>query len=232
MFELKYNEVNLWSCLGQFAKDNSLLLEFSEWWTRFNWPRALPIAFGEITRLRVILVIGHRHWHSGVSGFGKLGKEIFLKCDLFFGFKLLKLFKLKAIITTSTITANRNDFAANRNDSDFVLLILIEIIKIILIWASGSSAGSGSGNWWWSMFNFAQANNRTTGANNNIFFLLNLRMKVKLMLMLMTSSFFSRYLSFHGTHNKLSTEFVYFWRHNRHLGDLQLALRVRIMNET
>ena len=88
----------------------------------------MPIAFGEITRLRIILVFRHRHrhWCSGasVSGFFKLGKEIFLECDLLFDFKRLKLFKLKAIITVPAI-------AAIANDSFFDYLVIIEIIKII-----------------------------------------------------------------------------------------------------
>ena len=141
MFELKYHEVNLWRFLCQLIKDNSLW-DFSEWWNRFTWPRALPIAFGEITRLRIILVFRHRHrhrhWCSGASGFVKWGKEIFLECDLLFNFKRLKLFKFKAIITAPAI-------AAIANDSFFDYLVIIEIIKIIWIWAS-SCAGSGSSN--------------------------------------------------------------------------------------
>ena len=129
MFELKYHEVNLWRFLGQLAKDSSIL-DFSEWCTRFTWPRTLPIAFREITRLKEILVFRHRHghWHSGASAscFVELGKEILLKCDLFFNFEGLKLFKLKAIITAPAI-------ATIANDSFFDFLIIIEVIKIIWI---------------------------------------------------------------------------------------------------
>ena len=221
MFELKYHEVNLWRCLGQLAKDNSVS-EFSEWWTRFTWPRTLPIAFEKIARLSVILAFRHRHghWHSGASGFVKLSKEIFRKCDLLFDFKELIFFRFKAIFTRSAISAIANDLFL-----DFI--IIIEVIMII--WNSSSSCVCSSSDWWWSMISFTQTNNWLTNrANNNTFFL----MRMVMMLMLMISSFVSFYLNFHGIHNKFCTEFVYFCRHSRHLGDLLLNFRIGILNET
>ena len=181
---------------------------FSEWWTRFTWPRTLPIPFEKIARLSVILAFRHRHghWHSGASGFGKLSKEIFWKCDLLFDFKEFSFFRFKAIFTTSAISAIANDFFL-----DFII-----IIEIIMIICSGSCGCSSSSDWWGSMISLAQTNNWLTNrTNNNTFFL----MRMELMLMLMISSFVSLYLNFHGIHNKFCTEFVYFCRHGRHLGD-------------
>jgi len=222
MFELKNQEVNLKRCLGQLAKDNSLK-NFSEWWTRFTWPSTLPISLAKIARLSVIFAFRHRHghrhghWHSGASGFVKLSKEIFWKCDLFFDFKELIFFRFKAIFTTSAISAIANDFFL-----DFI--IIIEIIMIICSISCGCSS-----DWWGSMISLAQANNWVTiRANNNTFFL----MRMDMLLMLMISSFFSLYLNFYGIHNKFCTEFVYFCRHSRHLGDLLLDFRIGILNET
>jgi hypothetical protein len=80
-----------------------------------------------------------------------------------------------------------------------------------------------------SMISLTQANNWLTNrTNNNTIFL----MRLGMMLMLMISSFVNLYLSFHGIHNKFCTEFVNFCRHSRHLGDLLLDFRIRILDET